>query len=136
MMAGFLTDYSNNKVLDLFFGSSIFTPPPTLYLGLSMTSANKGGSYIEPSGGGYARVAVANNSTNFPTSSGGTKANAAVITFPAPTADWGAVQSLFITDAPTGGNVLASADLTVPKTVTGGSTAPKVAVGALFLSHS
>lgn len=135
-MAGFLTDYSNNKVLDLFFGSAIFSPPATLYLGLSMSSASKSGAVSEPSGGGYARVAMSNSPANFPAATVGTKSNAVSATFAAPTADWGTAQSLFIADAASGGNVLASADLTTPKAITNGSSAPKVAVGALFLSHT
>lgn len=135
-MAGYLTDFSNNKVLDLFFGSAIYSPPATLYVGLSLGGANKAGSISEPSGGGYARVPVSNSPASFPAAAGGTKSNAAVITFPAPTADWGMVQSLFIADSASGGNVLASADLTTPKPISGGSLAPKVAAGALFLSHT
>jgi hypothetical protein len=135
-MPGFLTDYSNNKVLDLFFGSSIYTPPANLYLGLSLISANKAGGVIEPSGGSYARVPVVNSPTNFPTASAGTKSNAGTITFPGPTADWGTIVSVFIADAAAGGNVLAMADLTTPRAVTNGSAAPKVAAGALFLSHT
>ena len=135
-MAGFLTDYANNKILDLFFGSSIFAPPPTLYLGMSLIPANKVGNVYEPSGGGYGRVSIANSPANFPAASLGMKSNAATATFPAPAADWGAVQSLFIADAASGGNILASADLTVPKSITNGSPAPKVVAGALFLSHT
>lgn len=135
-MAGYFTDYSNNKVLDLFFGATSFTPPPTLYVGLAQNTANKRGMATEPSGGGYSRVALPNSTANFPAANAGAKSNAAVITFPAPTADWGVVQSLFLADAPTGGNVLAMADLTVPKSITNGSNAAKVAVGALFLSHT
>jgi hypothetical protein len=133
-MAGFFTDYANNVVLNLFFGSTSYTPPATLYLGLSQIAANKLGMFVEPPGGGYARVPITNNATNFPSATGGTKSNATVFTFPAPTADWGTVQSLFITDG--AGSVLAMADLTSPKLISNGSTPAKVAVGALFLSHT
>jgi hypothetical protein len=135
-MSGFFTDYANNKLLDMVFGSAAYSPPATLYLGLSLSSASKNGSTSEPSSGGYARVALTNNATNFPAAIGGTKSNAAQATFPAPTADWGTVQSLFVADAPSGGNVLAMADLTAPRTITRGSAPARVAVGALFLSHT
>ena len=135
-MPGFFTDYSNNKTLDMFFGSVAYAPPATLYLGLSTSSANKLGSTTEPSGGAYARVPVANNTVNFQAATSGTKSNSSVITFPAPTADWGTIQSVFIADAGSGGNVIAMADLSVAKSITNGSPAPKVAVGALFLSHT
>ena len=135
-MAGFFTDYVNNKVLDLIFGSTGFTTSSTLYFGLSQGAANKGGSYVEPSGGGYSRVAVSNNASNFPAAFGGTKSNATVITFAAPTADWGTIQSILIADSTSGGNILAMADLASPKPITSSSSSPKVAVGALFLSHT
>ncbi len=134
-MPGFLTDYSNNKVSDLFLGSSAFTAPATLYFGLSLILANKGGSYQEPSGRGYSRVAVGNNLTNFAAATGGTKSNSKTITFPAPTGAWGTIVSLFIADAAEGGNVLAMADLTTPKTITGGGPPATLAAGALYLSH-
>jgi hypothetical protein len=135
-MAGFFTDYANNKLLDLVFGAGAYTPPATLYVGLSLGSANKSGSTNEPPGGGYARVALTNNPSNFPAATGGTKSNAAQVAFPSPTADWGTVQSLFVADAASGGNVLAMADLTAPRMVTSGSAPAKVAVGALILSHT
>ena len=135
-MAGFFTDYSNNKVLDLFFGAVPFTPPTTLYVGLAQNTANKRGLTTEPSGGGYFRVAVSNSRTNFPAANFGAKSNTALIAFPVPTADWGTVQSLFLADSPSGGNILAMADLTSPIPILNGSPAAKVAVGALFLSHT
>jgi hypothetical protein len=136
-MAGFLTNYANNKVLDMFFGSNAFTPPTILYFGLSTSVASKGGGGIsEPSGGGYARASLANNATNFPAATLGTKANSSTIGFPAPTADWGVIQCLFVSDAPTGGNILAMADLSTPKLIKSGSAPPVVAAGALFLSHT
>jgi len=135
-MAGFLTDYANNKVLDLIFGAAAFAPPSNLYFGLSMNGSNKAGSVGEPQGGGYARATLANNAANFPGASGGTKSNAAVIVFPAPTADWGTVRSFFVADGPTGGNVLAMADLALPKSISAGGASAKVALGALFLSHT
>jgi hypothetical protein len=135
-MVGFFTDYTNSKLLDMIFGSAVYPPPATLYLGLSLSGANKSGRTSEPSSGGYARVALTNNATNFPAAIGGEKSNAVQVTFPAPTADWGTVQSLFVVDSSSGGNVIAMADLTVPWTITSGSAPAKVAVGALFLSHT
>ena len=134
-MAGFLTDYSNNKLLDLVFGSVAYEPPSTLYLGLSTTAANKSGKVSEPSGGGYARAAAVNNTSSFPAASGATKSNATAFEFPAPTANWGTVVSLFIADAPSGGNILASSDLTASRTINFGCQV-LVSAGALFLSYS
>ena len=135
-MPGFLTDFANNKVLDCFFGGVAIAPPSTLYVGLSLTQSYKGGYISEPAGGSYARVAVPNDLTHFPSASAGTKSNAAAITFPAPTADWGSILSVFVADAAIGGNVLAMADLPAPATINGGATAPSIASNAFFLSHT
>jgi hypothetical protein len=69
--------------------------PATWYLGLSTTAPNEDGTgFTEPTGGSYARVAVTNNSTNFPAaavSDTTTKTNGAVIPFPTPTGTWGLI---------------------------------------------
>jgi hypothetical protein len=135
-LPGFLTDYANNKVLDQVFGASARRPPATLFLGLSTSIAVKSGNVFEPPGGVYARVAVANDLSNFPSALGGTKSNGAAVTFATPTAIWGAVATVFIADAPAGGNVIAMADLPVSKAIHSGTSVPTLAVGALFLSHS
>lgn len=58
----------------------------------------------EPSGGGYARVAVPNDTTNWPAASVGQTSNSTDIVFPVATADWGQVAVVSICDAATGGN--------------------------------
>ncbi len=135
-MPGFLTELVNNKVLDCFFGGAAIAPPPTLYVGLSLTKAYKGGYVAEPAGGSYARVAVPNDPAHFPAASSGAKSNAAPIAFPAPSAAWGTALSVFIADAAGAGNVLAMADLPTPRPIRGGDPAPTIAVAALFLSHT
>ena len=135
-MAGYLTDYANNKVLDQLFGAVPLSPPSSLYFGLSQSPATKSGSVAEPSGGSYTRVAVPNDMAHFPAAGAGTKSNAAAITFPAPTSSWGSVMSVFVADSPSGGNVIAMADLPTPKTIASGGSAPTIGVGALFLSHT
>ncbi len=135
-MPGFFTDYANNKILDMVFGATPFTPPPTLFVGLSQIAANRSGAASEPSGGGYTRVPVSNNLANFPASSSGAKSNTAVIAFPAPSGGWGTVVSLFVADSASGGNILSMADLTAPRTINAGGAPATVAAGALFLSHA
>lgn len=135
-MPGFFTDYTNNKVLDSILGNTPFTAPSTLYFGLSQNTSNKAGTLGEPSSGGYARVAVSNNLSAFASASNGTKTNSSVIGFPAPTGNWGTVSSVFISDSPSGGNVLAMADLASPRTISAGNAAPSIAIGALYLSHT
>jgi hypothetical protein len=74
----------------------------------------------EVSGGGYARVAVANNTTNFPATSNDTKSNGTDITFPIATADWGQIALVTIWDASTGGNAWFWATLLVFRDVLSG----------------
>lgn len=62
---------------------------------------------VEVSGGGYARVSITNNTTNFPNASNGSKSNGTVITFPSATVAWGTVVGWGIWDASTGGNLIA-----------------------------
>lgn len=68
---GAFTDYLENKILDHVLGNSTYTPPSTVYIGLAVSVSDDGTITGEPSGGSYARIAVANNATNFPAVSGG-----------------------------------------------------------------
>ena len=135
-MPGFFSDYMNNMVLNIVFGAMEYVPPATLYVGLSQSTSNKVGIVSEPSGGGYARVPITNSATSFPLAVAGIKSNGTAVTFPVPTAAWGTVQSLFVSDAAAGGNILAMADLTTPKTINIGATPATLAVGAFFVSHT
>lgn len=121
-MAGFC-DYLENAMLNEVFGAEAFAAPATLYLGLSTTTpTDAGGNITEPSGGSYARVAVTNNTTNWPTTTTGEKANGAAFAFPQATASWGTVTHLAIYDAETDGHVLCLAELSSPKAVESGDT--------------
>jgi hypothetical protein len=135
-MAGFFTYALNHRVLDWVFGGVAHRSLGVLYVGLSFTTSNRMGVVIEPSGGGYARVEVANNPASFPAAVSGTKTTANPIVFPAPTADWGTILSLFLADSPRGGIIMAMADLAAPRSIVGGSTSPTVAAGGLVISHS
>lgn len=120
---GSFTNYLENKLLDHVFGGGNYTRPATLYIGLSTSDPGETGSTTgEPSGNGYARVAVVNNATNFPAASGGAKTNGTPIEFPEATGAWGTITHLFIADAETGGNVLAYSTLNVVKSPTEGDT--------------
>lgn len=81
---------------------------------------------VSSSSTAYARVAVTNNSTNWPAATGTsptTKTNGAAFTFPTATASWGTVQSFYICDASSAGNVLYGGDLTASKAIASGDTA-------------
>jgi hypothetical protein len=84
-----LFDTKERDVLDWLFGSG---SPATYDLGVSSTlPTDVGGNITEPSGGGYARVSITNNSTNFPAApSGGPKTNGTTFQFTAASSTWGA----------------------------------------------
>jgi len=128
------TYYLDNQLINEAFGGVAYTPPATLYVGLSTTAPAQGGTGItEPSGNGYARVAVTNNTTNFPNATNGSKSNGTTITFPASTGSWGTVGYFFVADAASAGNILAYGTLNNPQTVSSGDTL-SFAVGALTIT--
>ncbi len=113
------TNYLESALLDEVFGGVDYTPPLTLYVGLSTTApADDGTGYQEPTGASYERADVPNTAANWPaTGIDGTKSNGVTISFPQAAEDWGTLTHFFIADAPTGGNVLAYGALSVPKTI-------------------
>jgi hypothetical protein len=137
-MAGSKSDYWENKVLDGSLGGPQMPLATTVYIALSTSpysDAATGSAMTEVAAGGYARVAVTNNNTNWPNASGGAKSNGAVFTFPAATAGWGTVQSFYIADATSGGNILYGADLTTTRTIATGDTA-SFAVGSITVTEN
>jgi hypothetical protein len=126
------------RILDSAFGGVAFTPDTTLYIGLSSADPGEtGAANAEPSGGNYGRVAVTNNTTNFP--AGIPKDNGTVITFLQASANWlSGVDLTHFTvwnhatlTAPA--NLLGSGLLTTAKPVMSGDTA-SFAIGALVIT--
>ncbi len=100
--------YLSNKILDKVFGKTDFTAAATLYLALYSVAPNSDGSGgTELTGGGYARVAVTNNTTNFPNASARQKLNGAAIDFAndGSAGDWLPAVAWKLLDAGSGGNV-------------------------------
>lgn len=113
-----ITTYQANRLNNYLFGSTSFTPNGTYYIGLSTTAINAAGTGVtEPTGGGYQRVAVTNNKTNFTDSTGGIVQNKVQFEFPESTIAWGTITHVFISDSLTAGNVLYYDALTTPRTV-------------------
>lgn len=104
---------------------------PSTYVALFTTAPTDAGGGTEVSGGGYARVATAGV---WAAASGTSISNSAVITFGAPTANWGVVTHVGIYDAATAGNLLGSGALTAAKTINNGDAAPSFAAGALSMT--
>lgn len=104
-MAG-KSDYYEGIAIRLIMGASFsFTPPASVYIGLYSVAPTDAGGGTQLTGSGYARVAVANNMTQWPWS-GGKKANATQIDFPLATANWLPAVAAGIFDSATAGNLL------------------------------
>ena len=116
-------------------------PKKALYVALyTVTPADVAGT--EVTGGSYARVLVdptvatnwlttQGNTTSPSTGTSATTSNNAVITFPAPTANWGTITGIGILDAVTAGNILFWAPLSLSKVVNNGDPAPTFPAGSL-----
>jgi len=137
-----MSDYLENKLIDHIFRNRSYTVPSTIYVGLFTAAPSDSGGGTEVSGGSYARVQVGPSDTTWEATQGGTPAaassgtggatqNAAAITFPTPSANWGSITHMGIFDASTSGNLLMWKALTVAKTVNNGDPAPSFATGAL-----
>ena len=124
------SDYLENEILDHILGGADFPRPATVHAALYTAGPTDAGGGTEVSGSNYARVAITNNSTNFPAASGGQKQNGAVIAFPTATGAWGTVTHVGLFDAASGGNLLMHAPLSQAKLIENGDT-PSWPSGAL-----
>lgn len=118
-MAGNLTDYAENALLNHILGKTAYTMPTTTYLALFTTapSDSAAGTEVSTSSTGYARQAI---TSVMSAASGGASANASTITFGAATASWGTVMAFGIFDAATGGNMLLYGTLSASKAIASG----------------
>ena len=124
-----LSDYAENKVLDVLGANATFTAPSAVYLGLSTGSFNDDGSGTEISGNNYARVAV-----SFGSAASGTMSNDAAIEFAAATGSgFGTVSHWGLFDAATSGNLLVHGSFSASKAIASGDVL-KIAVGDLDIT--
>ena len=142
-----MSDYLENKLVDLTLRGQAFTAPATLYFSLHTTSTTDAGGGTEVTGGSYARKAVTASLANFAgtqaaasttasSGTGGVTSNNGLIDFPAPTGNWGTVTHWAVWDASTGGNMLFHGALTTAKTINNGDAAPSFAAAALTLTFA
>jgi hypothetical protein len=108
---GGLSNFVKNAVLNHLYGAIPWNVNAMLHFAYSTTAPTDANPGVEPTGGAYARVAVANNVVTFPLSSTGSKANQVDITFPEATAAQGAATHLMVFDAASAGNYLIACPL-------------------------
>lgn len=125
-----ISNYTENKILDLLFRGQAYTAP-TVYVGLFTATPSAAGGGTEVSGNNYARVKTAAGASqglsDWTATQGGTSGassgttgnttNANAINFSIPSASWGNVQWFGLFDAATGGNLIFWGPLTIPKTI-------------------
>lgn len=124
-MAGSLSNYAENKVLDHLMGTTTFTKPTT-YVALYTTAPTDSSAGTEVTGGSYARIAG-----SWDAASGGATANSGNLDFtgmPACT-----VTAVGVLDNSTGGNLLVYGTLTSSKTLDAGDTL-RIATGDLDIT--
>ena len=127
---GSFTNQYESMILNLLFGGNPLPALPYLYLGYMVGVASDQGPGAEPNGGGYSRVAVANNSANWPIASNMIKLNGSEIVFNEATANHGTVQAIGVFDSPSQGYLIAWMPLENPITV-GVRDAMKIPIGGL-----
>lgn len=127
------SDYLEVELRKHIFRTGSFTKPTVLGVALFTVTPSDSGGGTEVTGGSYARVNHPPLDANWTgaSSTDGATDNAAAITFPTPSANWGTVVAFGIFDATSAGNLLVWGPITPNKTINNGDPAPSFATGAL-----
>ena len=112
-----LTDYAENAILNTM--RSVTWTSFAAYVALFTTATSDAGGGTEVTGGAYARQLAGLSAAS---GAGGSTSNAADITFPTATADWGTVTHVAIMDAETAGHMIMHSPLDASKTIAAGDT--------------
>lgn len=122
-MPGSKGDTLEQSMLNHVLGGPDYVRPGTVYVAAFTVAPSDagGGTEVSTAGGtNYARVAVTNNSTNWPAATGtspASKTNGTAINFNVAGAAWGTVVAGAVYDAPTGGTLLYWGTLAANKTI-------------------
>jgi hypothetical protein len=127
------TDYLEGQIRAHIFRTASFTKPTVLAVALFTAAPGEAGGGTEVTGGSYARVQRDPLDANWTAASStdGLTDNAAALTFPTPSANWGLVTHQALFDATTVGNMLIYGSLAASKNINNGDPAPFFAIGAL-----
>lgn len=112
-----ITAHAASRLVRHKIGGESYPPPTTLWAGVLIGAASSTTDGVEPSGGGYIRVAVPNIPGNWPDAVNGSKTHAIEIRFPRATANWGNAVQIGFWDSPTGGRLLAFGTLPTPRSI-------------------
>jgi hypothetical protein len=130
------SDILENILLDEVLGAVAYTPAANVSVALyTVTPSDQtAGTEVSSSGTAYARVSLANNTTNWPAASNGSKSNGTQILFATATADWGTVEGFGIFDDQGTPRLLYWGDLAEPREVLTGDR-PNFAAGQLTITE-
>jgi hypothetical protein len=126
-----MSDFLEAELRKHIFRTGSYTKPTDLTIHLYTAAPGETGGGTEVSGGSYAAVSRPPLDANWTAASAtdGLTDNAAAITFPAPTANWGSIVAMAIKDQVP--NFLFYGALGTAKTVNNGDPAPSFAAGDL-----
>lgn len=128
---GQLTNYTEKKILDHVLKTASYTPPATIYLGLSTADPTHDGSgWVNPTYTGYARKSIAFNAA-----AARALTQNGIVTFDICSGGSSTVPYWGLWDAPSGGNLLAYGLLSTPKNIVVGNT-PSVADQQVVVSFN
>lgn len=132
-MAGSLSNYAEDMLLDHLLSKTAFTMPANVYLALctvTITDSMTGATITEANYTGYARKELL--ASDIPASSGGSVSNTTAVTFPACTAGSSTIVGVALLDSGTigAGNMLCYSDVT-SHVIDASNTPPTFAIGAL-----
>ena len=123
-----MSDYLENKILDHVLGTTAYTAPTTVYVGLATASFADDNSGTELPGNNYSR-----GSATVDAAASGTTDNSAAIELAAATGSWGTVSHFGIFDSSSGGNLLSHGAFTTGKAIASGDVL-KISTGDLDIT--
>src|ERR1041384_3689939 len=133
---GSLSDYSENKLLDLALSGAAFARAANVFASLHTATLTDTGGGAEVSGNNYARKSILNDSTNFPAAAALAKALAVQKDFATASGSWGTVTDQGLWDASSAGNLLVGDTIATPQTIGANQTPFIAAATGLTISLS
>jgi len=123
-----MSDYLETTLINHVLRGTSFSSPSSRYIALYTSDPMDANTGTEVTGGSYAR-----QTCTFAAPTNGVTSNAAIVSFPVATADWGTVTHFGIVSALTGGNLWFSGTLSGPQAV-GTDTQLQFLVGQLTVT--
>jgi hypothetical protein len=131
-----MSDFLEVELRKHIFRTGSYAKPTVLAVSLFTVTPSDAGGGTEVTGGNYSRASLNPLDANWTAASStdGITTNAADLTFPVPSANWGTVVAFGIHDAASAGNLLIWGPLATSKTINNGDPAPKFVAGALSIT--